>query len=258
MQRTKPWSFKVVVALMFEMFALGACSTLDESLKAPTGGPTIALASPVIVTTGPPNVMRWGFYQFPDMWRAPGGKLYLSMNVGEDNSIVGEHRPTQFFVSSDQGQSWQPIRHDQVDFSPDIYTLPNGQQVAFGKGKFVYHFSSLSPSAREEYSLEDLGLKPVMTFMDGWEYSVYAYYRYADLPEELRRIPMLRRAGPDAPWRREYATIEPSDLLFSAGIRSLDDSWEWHNVPPKVSNPVFSPQRVVVLPDETLLWVHST
>jgi len=37
------------------------------------GHPTINPSKPVILLTSPPGEKRWGFYQFPDMWRAPGG-----------------------------------------------------------------------------------------------------------------------------------------------------------------------------------------
>jgi len=178
--------------------------------------------------------------------------------VGEDANDVGEHLPTQFFVSRDEGKSWQPIQEDQVDFSPDIIALPGGEQVAFGTEKYIYHYSTFGPRQRELLSLDELGLKSVFTTEKST--LVAALYRYGDLPERLSRIPLKRRQGPDAPWQHEQAHLDPSDLLLLAPIRAPDAQGDWSDITPMISTTprdaasVLWPERLVVLPDGTLLW----
>ncbi len=248
--------------------ALGSCTQDAGESERVSAVPEVTLGEPVIVAVSPPGEKRWGFYQFPDMWRGRGGQIYLAMNVGED-AEVGVHQPTKLFVSRDEGRSWQPIPEDQVDFSPDIVTLPTGEQVAFGTEKYVYHYSSYGHRNREEISLDELGLNPVMTFRDAWDVQVFSYYRYADLPQRIRRFPLTARAGRDAPWQNEYGTVEPSDMLLGVLVEAKDAAGEWHDLPRVVRvSPYYQtgsifrppdwPKVVLALADGTLLWAHST
>ncbi|MDE2755355.1 MAG: sialidase family protein [Acidobacteriota bacterium] len=248
--------------------ALGSCTHDAGESESVSAVPEVTLGEPVIVAVSPPGEKRWGFYQFPDMWRGRGGQIYLAMNVGED-AEVGVHQPTKFFVSRNEGRSWQPIPENQVDFSPDILTLPTGEQVAFGTEKYVYHYSSYGHRNREEISLDELGLKPVMTFRDAWNVQVFSYYRYVDLPQRVRRFPLTARANPDAPWQNEYGTVEPSDLLLSVLVQARDATGEWHDLPRVVRvSPYYQagsifrppdwPKVVLALADGSLLWAHST
>ena len=249
-----------LAAGLLVLCVLSNCRTGVEKIeKEPARrAPRVTLGQPVIVMLGPPGDLRWGYYSFPDMWRAPAGEMYLAVNVGEDANDVGEHLPTQFFVSRDEGKSWQPILEDQVDFSPDIIALPGGGQVAFGTEKYIYHYSTYGPRQRELHSLDELGLKSVFTTEKSR--LVAAHYRYGDLPQKLSRIPMKRREGPDALWQHEYAHLDPSDLLLRAPIRAPDAAGDWSDITPMISTTprdaasVLWPERLVVLPDGTLLW----
>ena len=249
------------------LWAFGGCTEDPGESEGVSGVPQITLGEPVVVTVSPPGEERWGFYQFPDMWRGRGGEIYLGMNVGED-AEVGVHQPTEFFVSQDEGQSWETIPEDQVNFSPDILTLPSGEQVAFGTEKYVYHYS-VGNRNREVISLDKLGLKPITTFRDSWGVQDFAYYRYADLPPEIRRFPLTRRAGPDAPWQNEYGSVEPSDLLLQVLVKAKDAAGEWSDLPRVVRvSPYYQtgsifrppdwPKVILSQPDGTLLWAHST
>ena len=250
------------------LWAFGGCTQEPGESEGVSRVPQITLGEPVVVAVSPPGEKRWGFYQFPDMWRGRGGEIYLAMNVGED-AEVGVHQPTEFFVSLDEGQSWETIPEDQVNFSPDILTLPTGEQVAFGTEKYVYHYSSYGHRNREEISLDKLGLKPVITFRDAWDVQVYAYYRYADLPPEVRRFPLARREGPDAPWENEHGSVEPSDMLLGVLVKAKDVAGEWYDLPRVVRvrpycqvgsifRPPDWPKVILALPEGTLLWAHST
>ena len=225
---------RTVTAGLLVLGLLSNCQTgVQETDREPARQtPRVTLGPPVIITLGPPGDLRWGYYSFPDMWRAPGGEMYLAVNVGEDANDVGEHLPTQFFVSRDEGKSWQPIQEDQVDFSPEIIALPGGEQVAFGTEKCIYHYSTYGPRQRELLSLDELGLKPVFTTEKAT--LVAAHYRYGDLPQKVSRIPTKRRQGPNAPWQHDYAHLEPSDLLLRAPIGARDAKGDWSDITPSI------------------------
>ena len=36
--------------------------------------PRVVLEDSALLAVSPPGERRWGFYQFPDMWRGPGGR----------------------------------------------------------------------------------------------------------------------------------------------------------------------------------------
>ena len=251
---------RTFAASLICLTVLSNCRTgVETTEEEPTlRNPRVTLGPPVVVMLGPPGDLRWGYYAFPDMWRAPGGELYLAVNVGEDANDVGEHLPTQFFVSRDEGESWLPILEDQVDFSPDIIALPSGEQVAFGTEKYVYHYSTYGPRPREFHSLDELGLKLIFTTEK--TSLIAAHYRYADLPERLTRIPVKRRRGPSAPWQYDYAHFDSSDLLLRTPVGSPDADGDWHEIAPMISTTprdaasVLWPDRLVTLPDGTLLW----
>ena len=251
---------RTFAASLLLLSVLCNCRTgVETTEKEPTiRNPRVTLGPPVVVLLGPPGDLRWGYYAFPDMWRAPGGELYLAVNVGEDANDVGEHLPTQFFVSQDEGESWLPILEAQVDFSPDIIALPSGEHVAFGTEKYVYHYSTYGPRPREFHSLDELGLKLVFTTEKPG--LIAAHFRYADLPESLTRIPVKRRRGPNSPWQYDYAHFDSSDLLLRTPIGTPNAKGDWREIAPMISTTprdaasVLWPDRLVVLQDGTLLW----
>src|SRR5690242_2465983 len=118
-----------------------------------------------IVLESPPGENRWGFYQFPDMWRASGAsgrEIYCAVNVGHD-SLLGEHEPNRFFVSRDEGATWRPTPHGEVDRSPHVFTFFDGSQVAFGKSHFIYHAHGYGPfqEAWQSWDFGKMAVKPI-------------------------------------------------------------------------------------------------
>ena len=261
---------RVKVAVLILPCVLASCAgSSEETGTGPSRPfPRVVLEDSALLAVSPPEERRWGFYQFPDMWRGPGGEIYLAMNVGED-AEVGVHEPTRFFVSRDEGSSWPSVSEGDVDFSPGIVTLPSGEEVAFGTERYVYHYSSYGHRKRREISLEELGIQPVVRFMDAWDVQVFAQYRYADIPQDRRRFPLARRSGSGSSWQQDFGTVDPSDLLLSVLVSAKDDKGEWHDVPPVVRvSPYYQagsifrppdwPKVVLTVSDGTLLWAHST
>ena len=217
----------------------------------------ISLSDPVVVATSPGPESRWGYYQFPDMWRAAGGEIYLCVNVGPDSEL-GEHEPSLWFLSSDDGGTWMRTGIDNVDLSPDVHTLPHGGQVRFGQERWVHHWSTYGPHSKwPRIRPRRLGVEPVL----GPWYRPYALaeqvaYRLGDVPEEHRRFAMAVRESAQAPWQPTTGIVDAPDLLMHSLVRTrrwFEEKGEeiWQDVKPSFKTPI--PVRVAVLPDGALL-----
>jgi hypothetical protein len=223
------------------------------------GHPKITPGAPITLICSPPGENRWGFYQFPDMWRAPRGEIYCSVNVGHD-CLIGKHEPSRFFVSRDEGRSWAPVPFAQVDQSPDVVEFSDGSQVSFGKTHYVYHLHSYGQyhQPRQWWDLEGLGVpaasKPIF---DSYLNQEHVLYRYEDIPDAMKPIPMAFRKSKAAPWEEGSARLEAPGIFLSAVVRA----WWWdeqnrhihEDLPPRVLRP-WPRWGVTVLPDDTLLW----
>lgn len=223
----------------------------------------ITLNDPILVALSPPQYGEdpagrwWGFFQFPDLWRGNDGVLYLAVNVGAD-SAAGRHEPTQFFRSRDGGGTWQRVAFDATDRSPEIITMPDGRQVAFGRERYLYHLAELSPDAgRASIDVATLGLMPVTgPFRGGYKVNEYLVYRYGDIPAAHRRFPLAIRASADATWAETSGVLDCPELCLPVLTRAMwwDEAGreEWREFPPRLKPP--APREVTVLPDGTLLW----
>ncbi|MEI6971999.1 MAG: sialidase family protein [bacterium] len=224
----------------------------------------LTLSDLITVAVSPPQYGEdpagrwWGFFQFPDLWRGNDGVLYLAVNVGAD-SAAGRHEPTQVFCSRDGGGTWQRVAFDATDRSPEIITLPDGRQVAFGRERYLYHLAELSPDAgRASIDVVALGLTPVAgPFRGGYKVNEYLVYRYGDIPAACRRFPLASRASANAAWAETSGVVEYPEMRLPVLTRAMwwDDAGreEWREFPPRLKPP--APHEVTVLPDGTLLWV---
>jgi len=240
------------------------CATTSKADHSVT---SISLPEPVVVTTGPPGEVglnRWGFYQFPDLWRGNDDRLYLAMNVGAD-SAVGRHDPTQFFVSDDGGKTWARIARSEVDFSPAVIDLPDGGQISFEKRRFIYHYHALSAEAKAgRVTAPELGLVPALgPILGSYEVNEYCHYRYGDIPAQKRQFPASWRDTPGDAWHLGFGDVGMPDLLVRTLTRSGwwddDGKFSWHDLDEELKLPVPNDWNTLeVLPDGTLLWAAST
>jgi hypothetical protein len=198
------------------------------------------------------------------MWRAPGGEIYLAMHVGDDCDI-GVHEPSRFFVSRDNGRQWQATPFARVDQSPLPVNLPDGSQVCFGETHYIYHVHSVGTAQVQPWQwwqVSDLGVKPVSDHIpDSYDNYEWQVYRYGDLAEESRSIPMAWRKSEGQPWQKGRCTIEAPDMLVG-GVSRI--SW-WDEQKRPIRELVARqrilrawPRDVVALRDGTLLWAYCS
>jgi hypothetical protein len=225
--------------------------------------PPIKAGNPSVLSESPPGENRWGFYQFPDLWRAPGGEIYCAVNVGHD-CLIGQHEPSRFFLSRDNGRTWAGIPYEQVDRSPDIVDFSDGSQVAFGESHFIYHLHSYGAfqEAWQWWELEGAGLKPAPgTIWDSYANHEYVLYRYDDIPAAWKTFPRAWRRSRGDPWQRDAARVEAAGMVLGVVARA----WWWdaanrhihEDLPHRFPRP-WPRWGVTRLPDDTLLWPYFT
>jgi hypothetical protein len=219
---------------------------------------------PIVVTVSPPGENRWGFYQFPDMWRAPGGEIYLAVNVGSDSEI-GEHVPSAVFVSDGNGRAWRETQWNKVDLSPLPITFSDGSQVTFGDTVYVYHVHGYGELMQpwQWLELDGTGIEPVSDYItDSYQNNEHLIYRANDLPAAFTTFLRRWRALPDEPWQRGTASFDSRNLYFWALGRARWWDVEGQPVAEEMPRRIFRPWprhgQVVKLPDDTLVWAAMT
>lgn len=219
--------------------------------------PAVILGAPLKIVQSPRPERRWGYYQFPDMWRADAGEICMCVNVGPDSDL-GEHDPSLWYVSRDNGASWRQVDVSEVDLSPETHTLPDGRQVRFGPQRWVYHWSTYGPQNRwPRIFPRKLGVEPALgPWYRAYSMADQVVYRMGDVPEAHRRFPMAVRNSPLAPWEETTGVVDAPDMLAHAlvrGRRWFDEKGGevWQDIEPNFIVPI--PVRITALPDGTLL-----
>lgn len=232
-------------------------------LTAAGAGVRVTAGEPIVLATSPPGENRWGFYQFPDMWRSPAGEIYVAINVGCDADI-GRHDPSLFYVSRDNGTSWRQVPLEEVDQSPDVYTFSDGSQVSFGPSTYIYHVHTYGHVQDWQWwYVPDLGgidPLPGPRVPDSYGHSEYVVYRYPDIPAQLKPLPMAWRPSADAPWEQGACTLDDPALLLCclAQVQWYDEEGN-EIVEPQMKRVLRPwPRDLVVLPDDTLLWANCS
>ena len=141
----------------------------------------VEMADPVLVAIGPLEERRWGFYQFPGYRLSPKGNIVGGYQTADDSYGGGASYSNKKFFSHDGGKTWVPESEDdrrERETTPGFVTK-DGTHLDYGG------FKTLRPA--------ELGLKP-LRLPPAWVAPDAEFYRYADLPDEMRVIRMKRRA----------------------------------------------------------------
>jgi hypothetical protein len=215
--------------------------TMKQNNRSPDGlerALTVELGKPSVVAVSAPGEKRWGHYQFPHIGRLDNGTLVVSYSVNADSVMsYGAAHPAG--VSGDGGKTWRATKTGEVEASAvGAIVFPDGEEIKF----------------RREKPLDATKLKlpanPVR-YRDLWTREADCY-RLGDLPEELRRVKMLRRLPGENAWREEWAVLDVPDLVVQVIRREASDSgWSDPNilVQPHIATEFFH----TVTPDGGLL-----
>lgn len=159
----------------------------------------VEIGPPVLVSLAPPGETRWGFWNFPYLFRLPDGALALTHHTDHDSERA-YGRAAPFFVSRDEGRSWQPQSPPcaELGLHPTfMMRLPDGEC-----------FTSV---CRGTIPLARLGsAQPLGTL---WSYVDNYLFPLSAVPPEDRYIPMARWLPAQQTWRGERGVLDVPQAL---------------------------------------------
>lgn len=161
----------------------------------------ILLGKPVPVSLAPVGERRWGFWNFPYMFRMPDGALALTHHIAADSELeYGAAAP--FFVSDDEGRSWRRVEPpvEELGLHPTHMVHVPGGECFF-----------ISP--QKPVPLAALGdAKPVGRLES---YGSVDLYDLSVVPQEHRTMRLMRWLPREKRWVRESALLDlPNGLLW--------------------------------------------
>ncbi|MBA4388094.1 MAG: hypothetical protein C0404_08945 [Verrucomicrobia bacterium] len=112
--------------------AAGSAAAAGETTT-PAGEIDIRLEDPVVAAVSAPGEKRWGFHQFPQLSRMPGGQLLLTYAHNED-AVATYGTVCPALVSADDGRTWKPLEKDGTPFVP---SKPHGCVFEVLDGQFL-------------------------------------------------------------------------------------------------------------------------
>jgi len=140
-------------------------------------GPKVEMAEPTVLTMGPPEECRWGFYQFPHFARTEGGELAALCQVADDShDDAGERHASPRFVTQDAGKTWEPLPAD----------------ARLQQAKALRDGTEMTTMAGEKRPFRQLGISPVGRLRDHYG-NEYDLFRHEDLPADMRGFKFLVR-----------------------------------------------------------------
>jgi len=222
---------------------------------------SIKLSSPVTAAIAPDlhDVQRWGVFQFPNIWRGEeDNRLYLRVNMGEDTyGTIGFQNAGMFFVSDDDGESWQSISETETDQTPETICFPDGERVRFGRKRWIYHQRLFCCDDERYHLINEMELDSIGSWLSPNLYGRFSCYRYMDIPLSIREFAISRQQADENIWHEEKGVLDFPELLIPVASGSrLGLNEEWTELETKIW--VFSPQGVVLQKNGDLVCVvHS-
>ena len=198
---------------------------------------SVKLAVPVTVVQAPPEIRRWGPYQFPGLARLPDGRIRVSFHVEADSSTA-YGLPPVCALSADEGQTWELLPRDASGKAGSSawdaeVRLPNGDR--------------LRPVTLRSLPVASLELPPAPVA----EYISYGAkrraYRLEDLPPECAAgYVLMRQAAGSGEWVEERARVRLPGEVRIVDVREGVMWFPWLST------------QFVVAPDGSLLAVNYT
>jgi hypothetical protein len=160
--------------------------------------PRVIVSDPVLVAAGPPEVRRWGYYQFPAIVRWLDGRVAVHFHVAPDAAESYGLTPNEpnRALSGDGGRTWT------LDVaSKGVYGLPlkNGDRLELRTPRPLPLASLKLPASLGERT-------------DKWN-NAYTYYRLRELPDELQGVWFGRLAKGSLDWKMERAALFDDQAL---------------------------------------------
>lgn len=160
----------------------------------------VKLAEPVVVGMATKEE-KWGFFQFPNIYRGLDKKVVTTWNMSDDAITSYGTGSRSFSISNDSGKTWSPARQEPVIGGGLL--LPDGDRIE------IY-----TPKALK---VEDLQLpKPVgssLTHPDPNSKRYTYLYKVSELPEDLQGVYINRLQKGETKWTTEHAVLDDSQAV---------------------------------------------
>jgi len=169
----------------------------------------LTMGEAVLVDIGPASERRWGYYQFPSIWRLPDGAIAVAYQLADDSITSYGRCGRGIFFSTDEGKTWQryaarDARKQEEDSLASGLLLPNGDRIR------------ISDAVARPISELDLP-RPIATCFTSYDgvRGPSPCYRLHELPPEWRGFRLDRLARGQTKWTTELGYIDdPQDVRF--------------------------------------------
>lgn len=159
----------------------------------------IAIGPPVVVSMAPPGERRWGFWNFPYLFRMPDGALALTHHIDHDSEeAYGRRAP--FYLSGDDGHTWREARPPcpELGLHPTFMMHLDGGECFTSVNRGTIPVAALGTA------------KPVGSL---WSYCDNALYDLGAMPESERYIPLVRWRPESGTWAAEKGVLDVPQAL---------------------------------------------
>lgn len=173
------------------------CNT-KQTVKVKRGNKTIAvveLSEPVMVAQAD-KPEKWGFFQFPGIYRNDDGTLIIAWQMGED-SFKATNIGTGKIWSNDEGKTWVPLTKD--------YFHKRGNRVDMRCGDIIQVNTPVSKAISEYPTFP----KPVCKETSDGK----LFYLESELPEDLKGMYLRRWYNGRNTSKRFHANLNDPGLL---------------------------------------------
>ncbi|GAB3248628.1 hypothetical protein GCM10027347_05150 [Larkinella harenae] len=162
---------------------------------------SVALGEPVVITVAQKEE-KWGFYQFPNIYRSVDGTLVATWAMHTDHAESYGKDSDGFAVSKDGGKTWT-TRNGPKPLG-DGLLLPNGDRI-----------KNYTPPALDTTTLK---LPQKVSTTPETYGRTFSYYKLDELPEQLQGLYLNRLRKGQNEW-----TLEHNRLIDPTAVRYTDD-----------------------------------
>jgi len=181
----------------------------------------ITIGTPVVVGHSRPSETRWGYFQFPSLFRLPGGELMVTVNDADD-ATGGYGRPLRRFVSTDEGRTWRDAGQGLPGLGPHASCAE------------LYDGEYLILAATAALDLAAAGVDLPAPIGRAFAYHEFLFHRVDQCPalvrEYLTRLPAWRWTAAKPTWTPDQVRYDVAGHLCwtVAGEPKVARTWFEH------------------------------
>lgn len=212
----------------------------------------VYMEPPVLVYSPPVNeeTSKWGVYSIPKMWREPDGTLVIRFNGIEDNGLTKQCVPDLYFISKDDGNTWEQDVDGKEHYDETVLSGINPPYLKLKSGDII----AIS-FEKDCKPIENIPFEKEFIVPNGD--SVIHTYQYGNVPADCKGVKLIKiRNGQKNVYDIKYDFPEREILVNAKGLDR--DKNVFVPVPEYVQSNFFWSSYMngpVEMPDGTLLAI---